>query len=201
MYIKLAIFCKTKNGHVTYVVATSYTPILLIAAAHRSRSPLLMDVITMVGFGLLLRVFIVCAELDEDASPSIVAGFDEDNDDDDGCGCCDGFGCGGCGWDGGGMGVAVAAVAVVVVAVVDVLLFVEAVVVEDDDEDVERLGLERLPPNERRFRRRGVVLDEPNDCRDDFTGGGAVSPTKKSALIWALICSLRSRISFVTTGF
>lgn len=140
----------------------------------------------MVGFGLLLRVFIVCAEdaaeLDEDESFWIVTGFDEGNDDDDG-----GGGCGGC-----GIGVAV--------VVVDVLLFVEVVVVEDEDEDVDRLGLERLPPKERLFRRRGVVLDEPNDGRDDFTGG-AVSPTKKSALIWALICSLRSRISLVTTDF
>lgn len=152
----------------------------------------------MVGFGLLLRVFIVCAEdaaeLDEDESSWILAGFDEGNDDDDGCGCC-------CCCCGGGMGVAVAIAVAVVVVVVDVLLFVvEVVVVEDEDEDVDRLGLERLPPKERLFRRRGVVLDEPNDGRDDFTGG-AVSPTKKSALIWALICSLRSRISFVTTDF
>ena len=86
-----------------------------------------------------------------------MASFD---DDDDGCGGMDG-------------------VAVVVMDVV--LLLLVTLVAEDEDED-DRLGLERLPPKERRFRRRGVVLDVPNDGRDDFVDG-AVSPTKKSALI------------------
>lgn len=159
-------------------------PIFLIASVHRSRSSLLTDVMTMVGFGLLLRVLISYpedgAELGDDVSLWIMSGLDEDIDDADVC----------------RMG---SVVVLVVVVVVDIVLLVVILVAEDEDEDVVSCGLERLPPKERRFRRRGIVLDVPDDVRDGFTG--AVSPTKKSALICALICSLRSRISFVTTGF